>query len=263
MNFLLKIPLPLSVFLVLIFSISISFFCLRFVKRKIPHEILRENHEVAGYMFNAFSIMFSVLISFVVYINWSDYNDARKNVYMEINAQSNIFHHASGFPDSTRLGIQKSVLEYCKAVCYDEWDEMQFGKRSQLVEDAYNNLWNKFLIVEDSSIQKKSLFDECMHEMNKLSDSRRLRYLFIENTIPGIVWFVLLLSAVMSISFIYFFSMKKKIPHFMFIITFSTVIFLILFLIFVFDHPYMRDYMITSEPFRDLIKQMESILLKS
>ena len=79
MNILLRFPLPLSILIVIIFSVTISYFSLKFVKKKYPHELLKENHEVAGYIFNAFSIMFSVLISFVVNINWSDYNEAQKN----------------------------------------------------------------------------------------------------------------------------------------------------------------------------------------
>ena len=260
MSFLLRFPLPVAILFVIIFSVTISILCLRFVKKKFPHEMLKENHEVAGYIFNAFSIMFSVLISFVVYINWSDYNQAQKNVYEEINSQSNIFHLAAGFPDSIRKEMQQDILDYSKAVCNDEWYEMTIGKKSQNVKNSYNKLWDVLLQMDVSSMTHKTLYEQGISELNRLSDSRRQRYLYVENTIPGLVWFILLLSAVMSISFTYFFGMRKKIPHYILVIAFTTVTMLILFLIYVLDHPYSTDYMITPEPFKDLINQMEIII---
>jgi hypothetical protein len=260
MSILLRFPLPLTILLVLLLSVLISFFCLRFVKKKYPHEILKENHEVAGYIFNAFSIMFSVLVSFVVYINWSDYNQAQQNVYEEINSQSNIFHIAAGFPDSVRKQIQQSLLDYSKAVCYDEWNDMTIGKRSQSVIDAYNKLWDIFLRMDINSSAHKTLYEQGMSELSRLSDSRRQRYLYVENTIPGFVWFILIISAIMSISFTYLFGMKRRIPHYILVIAFTTVTILILFLIYVLDHPYMAEYMITPQPFKELINQMEIII---
>ena len=260
MSIFLRFPLPLAILFVLIITVAISFLSLSYVKKKFPHEYLKENHEVTGYMFNAFSIMFSVLVSFVVYINWSDYNQAQQNIYEEINSQSNIFHIAAGFPDSIRKDIQQSLLDYSKAVCYDEWNEMIIGQRSQKVNIAYNKLWDIFLRMDVNSFSHKTLYEQGMSELNRLSDSRRQRYLYMENTIPGFVWFVLLISAGMSIGFTHFFGMKKKIPHFILVITFTSVTTLILFLIYVLDHPYMAEYMITPEPFRNLISQMETIM---
>lgn len=260
MNFLLRIPIPISIAAILILSIVISFFCLKSVKKRFPHELLRENHEVTGYIFNAFSIMFSVLISFVVYLNWSEYNEAQKNVYLEINTQSNLFHIASGFPDSLKREIQVSVLDYCKAVCYDEWDEMTFGKRSEKVRNAYDKLWDVFLKMDVNKISNKSLFDESFSELNKLSNSRRSRYLYIENTIPGFVWFIILVSGFLSISFTYFFGMKKKVPHFLLVIAYTSIITMTLYLIFLLDHPFMSNYMITAEPFKNIIAHMEQIM---
>ena len=260
MNILLRFPLPLSILIVIIFSVTISYFSLKFVKKKYPHELLKENHEVAGYIFNAFSIMFSVLISFVVYINWSDYNQAQKNVYEEINSQSNIFHLASGFPDSVKKQMQLDILEYSKAVCYDEWYDMAIGIRSQKVRDAYNKLWDLLLNMDVNSLTHKTLYEQGISELNRLSDSRRQRYFYLENTIPGLVWFILLFSALMSVIFTHFFGMRKKVPHYILVISFTTITMLILFLIYVLDHPYSTDYMITPEPFKDLINQMETII---
>ena len=79
MQFLLNLPPPISFFVV---SAITTFFALLaglyLVRRKYPAEVLKENHEVAAIIFNAFGLFYGVLLAFVVFVTWSGYDDAHK-----------------------------------------------------------------------------------------------------------------------------------------------------------------------------------------
>src|SRR5947199_9824412 len=84
-------------------------FRLYLVRRKYSAEVLKENHEVAAIIFNAFGLFYGVLVAFVVFATWNGYDDATKNLQLEASESLDIFHSAEAFPDSPRKIIQTGV----------------------------------------------------------------------------------------------------------------------------------------------------------
>ena len=69
------------------------------VRRKYPAEVLKENHEVAAIIFNAFGLFYGVMLAFVVFVTWSGYSDATKDLQMEASEADDLFHIAQAFPE--------------------------------------------------------------------------------------------------------------------------------------------------------------------
>src|SRR6476620_3100870 len=99
MGFLLQLPPPISFFIV---SAGTTFFTLAvlyLVRRRYSADVLKENHEVAAIIFNAFGLFYGVMLAFVVFVTWSGYSDATKDLQMESSEALDIFHSAESFPD--------------------------------------------------------------------------------------------------------------------------------------------------------------------
>ena len=73
----------ISFLLVAVITTALAATGLHFVRRKYPTEVLKENHEVAAIIFNAFGLLYGVVVAFVVFVTWSGYDDATKNLQME------------------------------------------------------------------------------------------------------------------------------------------------------------------------------------
>ena len=72
------------------------------MRRKYPAEVLKENHEVAAIIFNAFGLFYGVMVAFVVFVTWGGYDEATKNLQLEASEALDIFHTAGAFPDPPR-----------------------------------------------------------------------------------------------------------------------------------------------------------------
>src|SRR5207245_6560589 len=112
MQFLLDWPVPLSVLTVSVFAAAIALSGLYVVRKKYPTEVLKENHEVAAIIFNAFGLFYGVMVAFVVFVTWSGYSDATKNLEMEANEVADIFHGTQAFPDPASRTILQGLMEY-------------------------------------------------------------------------------------------------------------------------------------------------------
>src|SRR5204862_2069418 len=100
---------------------------LYFVRKKYPTEVLKDNHEVAAIIFNAFGLFYGVMVAFVVYVTWTGYDEATKNLQLEASEALDIFHSAEAFPDSPKKVIQQGVRDYLAAVYNDEVPKMSEG----------------------------------------------------------------------------------------------------------------------------------------
>src|SRR5216110_4126745 len=130
MRFLLNLQVPLSFLIVSAITTVFALAGLRFVRKKYSAEVLKENHEVAAIIFNAFGLFYGVLVAFVVFATWNGYDDATKNLQLEASEALDIFHSAEAFPDSPRKIIQQGVRDYLAGVYNDEVPKMATGDLS-------------------------------------------------------------------------------------------------------------------------------------
>ena len=112
-NFLLNLPPPISFFIVSAITTSFALAGLYLVRKKYSADVLKENHEVAAIIFNAFGLFYGVLLAFVVFVTWSGYDDATKNLQLEANEVADIFHITQVFPDPARRNDTANATGLC------------------------------------------------------------------------------------------------------------------------------------------------------
>src|SRR5213596_2866630 len=120
MQNLLYLPPPISFFIVSTITTLFGLVGLYLVRRRYSAEVLKENHEVAAIIFNAFGLFYGVMVAFVVFVTWGGYDDATKNLQMEASEALDIFHSAEAFPDPAKEIIQQGVRDYLASVYNDE-----------------------------------------------------------------------------------------------------------------------------------------------
>src|ERR1041385_5709253 len=154
MEFLLQLPPPISFFIVSAVTTFFSLAGLYLVPRKYSGEVLKENHEVAAIIFNAFGLFYGVLVAFVVFVTWSGYDDATKNLQLEASEALDIFHSAASFPDPAKRTIQQALQDYLAAVYNDELQRMTQGEISLNARGAHANL--RILFSQMDATDRKS-----------------------------------------------------------------------------------------------------------
>jgi hypothetical protein len=258
--FLLELPLWAALIVLLVFSIVVSYSGLKLVHKFYQYEHLKETHELSGYIFNAYGLLYAVVIAFVVYINWGEYNEAQRQVYVETNQMSNIFHNAQGFDDSLKINLMKAVTNYAESVMTDDFAAMKKLNRSAKTREAYDKLWDVMLKADTGRIKNPKVYEMCLDELNQLSEARRLRYLYMENTIPTVIWVIMIVGCLITMCFAYLFGMKNKNPYIFFVIAFTYINILMLYLILVLDYPFTGYNTISNEPYLIMINHFKDVM---
>jgi len=257
MRFLLQLTPPVSFFIVSAITTFLSLAGLYLVRRKYSAEVLKENHEVAAIIFNAFGLFYGVLIAFVVFVTWNGYDEATKNLQMEASEALDIFHNADAFPDASRKIIQQGVRDYVAAVYNDEVPKMSEGDISLYTGGAHVTLRVLFTQVDATSIPNRELYGESLRCLNNLAQFRRMRIFAGNDTVPPVIWLVLLVGGVFAVSYTFFFGMKNIRAQYLITTTLTVTVTSILFLIYVLDHPFTGTSRVSLEPLREAMAAMQ------
>ncbi len=253
MQFLLNWPAWLSFFVVSAVTTLTAVGGLQLVRKKYPPEVLKENHEVAAIIFNAFGLFYGVMVAFVVFVTWSGYSDATKNLQMEANEADDIFHITQALPDPVRTVIRQGLIEYIASVYDDELRRMSQGEISLHSNPAMARLITMVYQMDEKSIPNRELYAETVKRLNNLAQYRRLRIFAGNDTVPSVVWLVLLVGGVFTISYTWLFGMKNMKAQYLVATTLTVTVTLILFLIYVLDHPFTGTSKVSDEPLREVM----------
>lgn len=257
MQFLLNLPPPISFFIVSAITTSFALAGLHLVRKKYSAEVLRENHEVAATIFNAFCFFYGVMVAFVVFVTWTGYDEATKNLQMEASEALDIFHSAEAFPDPANKIIRQGLRDYVASVYNDEVQRMSQGEISLYSGGAHANLRTLFSQMDATSIPNRELYSESLRRLNNLAQYRRMRIFAGNNTVPPVIWLVLLVGGVFAVSYTLFFGMKNIKAQFLITTTLTVTITSILFLIYVLDHPFTGTSKVSVEPLRQAMAVMQ------
>jgi len=260
MSFLLYVPIWLMVVIISLLSVAIVLFGFKLIHKIYQYEHLEKYHNVTSYIFNAYGLLYAVTIAFVVFINWSDYNNAQDQLYSESNRISNLFHNVQGFQEPIKTDLMKSIIEYTDSIYNLELADMKIGKLFYEGNPSYNKLWNVFLKIDVKNVNNPSLYEECLDELNKISESHRLRFFYQNTTIPTLIWVIMLFGCYFSFSFSFFFGMRTKFPFLFLVIGFTFINIILLYLIFVLDHPYEGVNAISYAPMEKILGHFKIVM---
>ena len=256
MGFLLQLPPPISFLIVSAITTFFTLGGLYLVRKKYSADVLKENHEVAAIIFNAFGLFYGVMLAFVVFVTWSGYSDATKDLEMEANLADDLFHIAKTVPEPAKTTMQHGLIDYVNSV-FDELQRMSEGQIDIHSTGVMGQLLTQFYQIDQTSFPNKEMYAEALSRLNNLAEYRRLRIFTGNDTVPSVVWLVLLVGALFTVCFNYLFGMKNIRAQYLITATLTITMSQILFLIYVLDHPFTGASRISTAPLRQVMEVMQ------
>src|SRR5204862_8255247 len=97
------------------------------VRQLFPVQRLADSHDVVGNYLQTLGAIYAVLLAFVEFVVWNQFNEARAFVDRESNELLDLFRTVRGLPEPTRGRLQEIARAYARTVLDDEWEAMACG----------------------------------------------------------------------------------------------------------------------------------------
>src|SRR5216683_2422839 len=123
---------------VIVFSGS-SILGLYVVRRLVPVEHLKRNHEVAGFTFGVIGAFYGLLLAFVIVAAWERFDRAEAEVQGEGVALISLYRLSKGFAEPVAMDMRKTIRMYTHKLIDEDWPDMA-NYRYQRIEDSMGPL---------------------------------------------------------------------------------------------------------------------------
>jgi Protein of unknown function (DUF4239) len=223
------------------------------VQRLVPPDRREEQNNVAGFIYAVLGVAYAVLLAFVVIAVWQDYETAQTNVESEANELAGVFFLASELPEPERTHVQDLARTYARIVMEQEWPMMEQGQTSPRADSLIRQLRLEFLEFDPRTRGEQVLYERGLTDLHDAADARRSRLLEVREGIPSLLWVVLVLGGVITVSFTYLFGLKSNVAHALMVAALTLLICGVLFTIAEFNNPFSGPVEIQPEAFREVL----------
>jgi hypothetical protein len=241
---------------------------LALVQRLVPATIRKEHNDVAGFIYAVLGVIYAVLLALVVIAVWEEYGRARVTVESEANALAEIFWLAHRLPEPERHELQELARSYAQEVVDEEWPLMEQG-RTPLMEQEHtratprgwvliDDIRATLQVYEPRTVAGQELYAEGLDQVQRLADARRTRLVQAEESIPAVLWVVLVVGGMVVVGFAYLFGLENTWAHRLMVASLAGVIALVLFTIGILDHPFSGGARIEPGAFELVLNRFET-----
>jgi hypothetical protein len=223
------------------------------VQHLVPPDRREGQNDVAGFIYAVLGVAYAVLLAFVVFAVWQDYKTAQINVDSEAHELAGVYFLTARLPEPERTHVQDLARMYARVVVEQEWPMMERGETSPRADSLVRQLRLKLLEFDPHTRGEQVLYELGQTQLHDAVDARRTRLLEVREGIPDLLWVVLVVGGVITVSFTYLFGLKSNVAHALMVAALTLLICGILFTIAEFNNPFSGVVEIRPDAFREAL----------
>lgn len=170
-----------------------------FVRKVWPPERRRVHNEITGWQISVLGTTYAVIIGFMLFAVWSQFQAAEQNAESEASCLINLYWASSGLPQAQRQEIRKLAADYADDMINDEWPAMIQGSLAYSGTLIIQRFWESASQEESLNPSQQASLEQTMTEISSITEHRRIRQLQSQSHLPVVLWTVLIVGAVITI----------------------------------------------------------------
>ena len=215
------------------------------------------NNEVAGFKFAVVGVFYAVLLAFVVIAVWEEYRNTETAVRDEAKAAVDLHRVAHALPEESGKEIRERLATYLEVVAKHEWPAMSLGKEYTATAKALGRLGQAVFSMQPQSHQELALYQEAIRLLAVITDNRTERLDNANGSMPGVLWFVLIVGGLVTLGYPAFFASTSIGAQVLMTASLAGLVALALLLALAFDFPFTGDVSISPDPFEEAKLQIQ------
>jgi hypothetical protein len=218
----------------------------------------QRSSEQAAYFGTQIWLAYSLILSLTAVGAWSEYQAASEKVSREVASLEVLQRRAVLYPEPMRTEMDGLVRAYARGVADKEWPEQRVGKHPSAAKGDFGTLNVLLGEFEPRNLPDQMVHAETLRELTAASEARRARIHASSNSLPTVVWVVLLVGAAMALTgATLFVTVDDTTLHLFLVGIMAAFVGLVVFVTVALDHPFQGAvtpseqgfYLIADRPF--------------
>ncbi len=246
----------LSDIFIILASIAAAILFLFLVARISTAPSRKESNDFTGAIVAVIGTTYAVILAFTLAGVWNMFQGAQANEEQEANSLVNVYRIASQLQDPNAKPIQELCVRYAENALDREWPAMQNEQMPTEGGEMVNQLWTLAGEAQAHAQPDAIAAYQLMEELRGLTQYRRIRAMQNREALPAILWAVLIVGGIITVSSACFFGVPSFRFHLLQVFMLSFLVSLILVAIADVDRPYQGPLRVQPEGFRFAIRTL-------
>ena len=208
----------------------------RWSRRRGMHALI--DNGVTGWIFSAILGIYAIAIGLIAVESWGNAAAAAGVASHEAAEIAALYRDVSEYPEPLRGPLEAGLARYTRYVIGEAWPQQRRGEIPRGGTDILNEFQHLLYAFEPATEGQQAVHAEALRAFNTLIEFRRQRLEAVDYAVPGTLWSVVLVGAVLSITASYVFSIESFFVHATMTSLLAAMISLLVFFILITDRPY-------------------------
>lgn len=206
---------------------------------------------IVGHILSSFGVFYGLLLGLVAVAAYEDYSRVEVNIAEEVASLETLYVAVSTFPEPHGQNLHLLLRDYTHYVIHSGWPQFKAGKIPEGEDAIIEEFHDHLLEFEPQSAKEEIIFAEALSQFSLFLERQRVRVQSVNTGIPDVMWYVVLVGALLNIGLLWLFDVK-----------FLTLMFLggvlsfflgaMILLIAVLDNPFRGAVSISPQAFEQL-----------
>lgn len=230
-----------------------------FIHRIISKETLKISHDIGGSYMSLVGTFYAVLLGLVVFDAMSKFQEAEKTVEGEARSILTVYTLAEQFPNDV-LKIKSLTKDYLDEVLNNELNLMESGQISEKARTTVLTAVHVVKSIKPKDNNQQAVFPTLLQETINWWEKRRDRTRSSMFGIPVAEWVVLIVGAIITTMFTFFFTVDNQGTQLIMKSLSSLLIAMSLYLVLLFGSPFSGDLKVSKNPY-ELVRKVIDVYL--
>lgn len=246
-------PILLLCMLIVVFTTA-GFFGTYFFRKYIRIRISESHNDVAGNTFAMVGGFYGLLLAFVVFLVWDQFNDAQQSTDIEGSLAKGLYRDIKFYPVSDTGGVGSNDIKiltfafvnYVQDVLREDslldadgpTSPNYIFHRDTITVRSFNQVFEIMERMHDVETYKNQRIDQMFRHLNELATYRSLRGLAVDSEIDIYIWIPLWLGGLITAIFAVLMNIENRRLHCVMNGLLGAFVALIFYIIILSDHPF-------------------------
>lgn len=211
----------------------------------------KQVNDVVIFVAANYGLIYAVLLGLLTVATFQTTKDLQDHIADEASSLSTMYYSAEGYPEPMRSNFRSGLRDYTHYVIEKDWPAHRRSLMPNGGEHRLQAIRQTLFSFEPAGKTQEVLHGEIIREFNAMNVSREQRLSAVSSSMPGVLWWVVVFGAIVSIVFIWMLHMEY-VPQIL--LGGLTALFLgvMTFLIYAMDHPLQGAVSVGPEPFQSV-----------
>jgi hypothetical protein len=198
----------------------------------------KDQNTLVGLLLNALALYYGVLLALLSIAVFDNYDKARDAIGQEASSIIALYRNVSGYREPVRSSLMGVLSQYLDEETGPGWSEQHRNRVSArgvlLVDELSRQL---FSFRPDREGGEDVTHRETLRTFSDFVERRRTRIQAAETSIPSVIWYVVLMGAILNVFVLWLFDLNR-ISHFILGGVLTIFIGLVVYMVAVLDQPF-------------------------